>query len=80
MQYGDGKLTLEQLNNKLGQLNLMRRKATVDVDGLLIQDRRFHDDDFVEGHPTFLHDLNLMTAARGFYSPQLIIFSYTTLT
>lgn len=25
------------------------------------------------GHPTFLHSLNKMTAARGFYSPQLIL-------
>ena len=26
-----------------------------------------------DGHPTFLHGLNRMTAARGFYSPQLIL-------
>ncbi len=27
----------------------------------------------IKAHPTFLHGLNKMTAARGFYSPQLIL-------
>jgi replicative DNA helicase len=40
----------------------------------LIQDRDKHADDVVQGNPTFLDDLNEMMAAKGFYSPQLIVF------
>jgi len=75
MGYGDQKLSLDQLTTKLGQLNLMKQKKAIDTDGLLIEDRRFHSDDLEEGAPTFLHDLNNMTAAGGFYSPQLVVFA-----
>jgi len=74
MTYGEGKMSLDQLTAKLGQLSLIKKKEAIKVDGLLIQDRQFHNDDQVQGHPTFLHDLNKLTSARGFYSPQLIIF------
>ncbi len=75
MSYGDEKLSLEQLTSKLGQLSLIGQNAVVDTDGLLIEDRRFHSDDLEDGAPTFLHDLNSMTAAGGFYPPQLIVFA-----
>jgi KaiC/GvpD/RAD55 family RecA-like ATPase len=75
MSYGDRKLSLDQLTAKLGQLKLMKQSKVADADGLLIEDRKQHNDDLEEGAPTFLHDLNYMTAAEGFYSPQLIIFA-----
>ena len=40
----------------------------------LVADRANTADDQIEGAPTFLHDLNILTAARGFYSPQIIVF------
>ena len=75
MKYGDDKMSLDQLTSKLGQLSLMDKQAeTLSMSNLLIQDRVHHNDDQIDGAPTFLHDLNRMTSARGFYSPQLIIF------
>jgi len=52
--------------------------ASIDVgntklSGDFIEDSEI-DFDFKEGHPTFLPALNKMTAAGGFYSPQLIVF------
>jgi len=75
MRFGDKKLSLDQLTAKLGQLNLMKQHKIVDADGLLINDRKLHNDDLEEGNSTFLHGLNNLTAAGGFYSPQLIIFA-----
>lgn len=42
--------------------------------GFLFRDgMRSMQSDIIQGNPTFLHGLNKMTAARGFYSPQLIL-------
>lgn len=75
MGFADKKLSLDQLTSKLGQLNLMKQHKAANADGLLIADRRQHTDDLEEGASTYLNDLNHMTAAEGFYSPQLIIFA-----
>jgi len=75
MRYGDKKLSLDQLTAKLGQLNLMKQHKAADSDELLIADRKSHTDDLEEGASTFLNDLNKLTAAGGFYSPQLIVFA-----
>lgn len=74
MKYGEGKMSLDQLTNNLGQLSMMKKKSVRSDNNLLIQDRKYHNDDRIKGHPTFLHDLNSLTSARGFYSPQLVIF------
>ena len=75
MKYGDDKMSLDQLTSKLGSLSMIDKQAEgMPLDNLLIQDRIHHDDDDIEGAPTFLHDLNALTSAGGFYSPQLIIF------
>lgn len=74
LDYGEGKLTLEQLTSKLGQMSYLDKAGQIeDLHGFLIQDRRYHIDDQIEGVPTFLEDLNKMTAAHGFYSPQLVV-------
>lgn len=75
MGYGENKLSLDQLTAKLGHLSLMKNKDIIDTKGLLIQDRRHHNEGLIDGHPTFLHDLNRMTSEGGFYSPQLIVFA-----
>jgi replicative DNA helicase len=75
IDFSEQKLTLDQLTAKLGQVTLLNKRAEQqNIKGFLIQDRQHHVDDYVEGAPTFLHDLNLMTSCGGFYTPQLIIF------
>jgi replicative DNA helicase len=75
MAYGEHALSLDQLSTKIGVLASLKRNAgEQSLDNLLIQDRHDHIDDQVDGAPTFLHGLNALTSARGFYSPQLIIF------
>ena len=75
MSYGDKKLSLDQLTSKLGQLNTMKQHKAVDADGLLMADRRLHADDLADGAPTFLDELNRLTTAGGFHTPQLVIFA-----
>ena len=73
--YGEQRLNLEQLSSKLNQLALIQKGGELpDVRGFVVQDRQHHSDDYVDVAPTFLHDLNALTTAGGFYSPQLIIF------
>jgi len=75
LDYSDQKLSIDQLSSKLGQVSLLTKGGDIqNTKGFLVQDRHHHFDDGIEGAPTFLQDLNSMTAARGFYSPQLIIF------
>lgn len=76
MDFAAGKIATEQLFIKVNKIQALVRS---DVDdhkdgGFLIEDRDRHWSEYVDGHPTFLHDLNAMTSANGFYSPQLIIF------
>lgn len=73
--YGEQRLNLEQLSSKLNQLALIQKGGELpDVKGFLVQDRHHYSDDYVDVAPTFLHDLNALTTAGGFYSPQLIVF------
>lgn len=77
MQFAEGKISPTQVLVKMNKLGGMVKSAGYDEhkdSGFLVQDRSKHSDESVEGHPTFLHDLNALTAAHGFYSPQLIIF------
>ena len=75
MKFGDDGMSLDQLTNKLGQLSLMgKHEKGLPIDNLLIGDRAHHNDDQAEGAPTFLHDLNSLTSAKGFHTPQLIVF------
>lgn len=76
MSYGERKISLDQLSAKIGQLATLKGgNIELDIDNLLVQDRHNHIDDQIDGAETFLHDLNKLTSARGFYSPQLIIFA-----
>ena len=75
--HAEGKITNEQffLRSQKIYTNLSEEQEDFFADGgFLIADRHKHDDDMIEGHPFFLEDVNLLTAAGGFYSPQLIIF------
>lgn len=75
LDYGERKITLDQLSSQLGRVSIIAPGVSIkDSRGFLIQDRQFHFDELIDGAPTFLHDLNTMTTARGFYSPQLVIF------
>jgi hypothetical protein len=66
----------QKLYKKMGKIAL-RTEDSLDEDknrgGLLLADRADHKFDRVEGCPTFLKGLNKLTAAKGFYSPQLIV-------
>jgi len=76
MAYGEHTLSLDQLSAKIGQLSTLKSSEIErGIENLLIQDRHTHIDDQIDGAPTFLHDLNKLTSAMGFYSPQLIIFA-----
>lgn len=77
MEYSEGKLGIDQIFNRLNRLSSLIKssdQAPHTDSGFLVQDRNKYFKDQVEGCPTFLPDLNVLTAAGGFYSPQLIIF------
>lgn len=76
-EYAEGLIVPDQLFLRINKVaGLAKFEDDVDDNGsFLIRDRAdYYDNDFIAGNPTFLHDLNSMTAAGGFYSPQLIIF------
>lgn len=72
--------TVEELDEIYNQ---MRRIVNIGAEtteedknrgGFLFRDGDKHSNDvMIEGHPTYLHGVNKVTAARGFYSPQLIL-------
>jgi hypothetical protein len=77
MDHAAGKLSPAQVLLKMNKLGSMVKSAGEDTyndGGFLVEDRDKFQDEQVQGNPTFLHDLNDMTAAGGFYSPQLIVF------
>lgn len=77
LDYAAGKSSINQVFTKMNKLaSLVKSAGSADHEdgGFLVQDRYKHFDEQVEGNPTFLHGLNALTAAGGFYSPQLIIF------
>jgi hypothetical protein len=77
MDHAAGKLSTSQVLVKMNKLGGLVKSVGYDMHadgGFLIEDRNKHYEEQTEGHPTFLHDLNALTAAGGFYSPQLIIF------
>jgi KaiC/GvpD/RAD55 family RecA-like ATPase len=76
MRYSQGELTEKDLFTRMNTLSSMAMDKDSDEykeSGFLVADRDKHLDERIEGHPTFLHDLNMLTAAGGFYSPQLVI-------
>lgn len=75
MRFGDKKLSLEQTAAKFNQLLTMKQFKADAADGLLLADRLLHTDDLADGTPTFLDELNRLTAAGGFHTPQLVIFA-----
>lgn len=78
MDFAAGKLSPTQVLMKMDKLGSLV-KSTSEVNthasaGFIVAERDKHYEEQVEGNPIFLHDMNTMTAARGFYSPQLIVF------
>jgi len=77
MDHASGKLSVTQVLTKMNKLSTMVKSVGYDTHadgGFLVEDRNKHYEEQVHGHATFLYDLNNLTAAGGFYSPQLIIF------
>ncbi len=78
LTYSEGGLQKNQLFAKIQQIrnffNGYEDDAFFKDGSFLIKDRHKHTDDLIEGNPTFLHKLNNMAAAKGFYSPQLVIW------
>ena len=77
MDFASNKLSTNQVFSKIDRISsLVKVSGSSDHEdgGFLIVDRYKHNDERVNGNPTFLEDLNKLTAAGGFYSPQLIIF------
>jgi hypothetical protein len=77
MDHASGKLSVAQVLTKINKLSGMVKSVGYDTHadgGFLIKDREKHYGEQIQGNPTFIHDLNALTAAGGFYAPQLIIF------
>lgn len=76
MDYAANKLSTNQVFTRIDKLSSLVKVAgsTAHEDGgFLVEDRYKHTTERVMGWPTFLDELNRMTAAGGFYSPQLVI-------
>jgi len=74
--FAEGKIDSAQLFRRMDKIkkSFQENEEEVQEKGtFLIRDKDKHIDETVEGHPTFLKSLNSLTAARGFYSPQLIV-------
>jgi KaiC/GvpD/RAD55 family RecA-like ATPase len=77
MDFAANKLSVNQVFTKINKLSGMVKSVGYDTfagGGFLVADRDKFQEERIYGNPTFLHDLNQMTAAGGFYSPQLIVF------
>lgn len=59
--------------NKIIRLSEQTEEADNNRGGMLLRDNTRTRAQKIEGHPTYLNSLNKMTAAGGFYSPQLVI-------
>lgn len=76
MDFAANKLSINQVFTRIDKLSSLVKTAGITANedgGFLVEDRYKHTDERVQGWPTFLEDLNRMTAAGGFYSPQLIV-------
>ena len=78
LDFAQSKLSVTQVFTKMHKLaSLVKTDFGYDAftkGGFLVRDKDKFKDERIYGAPTFLHDLNNMTAAGGFYSPQLIVF------
>jgi len=77
LDFAENKLSVSQVFTRMNRLSSLVKSVDYDSHadgGFLVEDREKHYDEQTEGHPTFLNDLNALTAAKGFFSPQLIIF------
>jgi DnaB-like helicase C terminal domain len=76
MDFAANKISVNQVFTKLDRLSSLVKNPVSEFEdgGFLVQDRYKHLNDEIIGNPTFLHGLNTLTAAGGFYSPQLVIF------
>lgn len=70
MDFAAHKLSVNQVFTKINKYSSLVKSVGYEAHkdgGFLVGDRDRHFDEQVEGHPTFLHDLNMLTAARGFF-------------
>lgn len=75
-RFAKGEISNKEFFDKLAPISALAlpgEEGIFDDSGFLIADRDNHSDEQIEGEPTFLHDINKLTAAGGFYSPQLIV-------
>lgn len=75
-RHAKGEITSKEFVDKLrpvASLALPGGEEQFAGGGLLFEDNDKFKDERIEGNPTFLQDLNLLTAAHGFYAPQLIV-------
>ena len=71
-QFATGEITPDEFFKKLDPISALALPGNDEIykDGArLVADRDKTIDEQVKGAPTFLHDLNILTAARGFYTP-----------
>jgi replicative DNA helicase len=76
-EYVEGKIDPKQFFEKVDTISQIQNQGLSFEDsqaGFMYRDLGKFTDTHIQGHPTFLHDLNQLTAAGGFYSPQLIVF------
>jgi len=68
---------LDSIYAKMGKITNLKKQYEDGLSkqgGFLIKDFKRGKIDIVKGNPTYLDGLNALTAAKGFYAPQLIIF------
>lgn len=74
LEYTRGNISINDLQNRLSEVSSLNLESKIDTNKLLIEDFGIYQLEKIEAYPTFLEDLNELTAAKGFYPPQLIVF------
>jgi len=74
LSYSKGEIGEKELNKKISATLGIKETNEEIGDNFLIADFDKFKISTIKGYPTFLESLNELTAAGGFYSPQLIVF------
>ena len=75
-RFAKGEITSKEFIDKIAPISALALPGQDEMfneSGFLVLDRGKHSDEQIHGIPTYLNDLNKLTAAGGFYSPQLIV-------
>jgi hypothetical protein len=72
----EGPEVYERMHKRM--LDIINLAAEVEEDdnrgGFLLKEHKYDKESYVDGTPIFLNGVNRMTAAKGFYTPQFVLF------